>query len=88
MQILRFCLIISLLGLLGCGGSTISLHLVKPPMPIPGPRDAQAALNGKTGDPGIWEPNWSVANGIKYTLELEKKCKEDDILLDRYNQGL
>ena len=35
--------------------------------------------------PGVWEPTWSAANGTKYTLELEKKAKEDDLIINYLN---
>jgi len=36
----------------------------------------------KTTEPGVWEPAWSEANGVKYTLELEKRNKECDLIID------
>jgi len=36
----------------------------------------------KTTEPGVWEPVWSEANGVKYTLELEKRNKECDLIID------
>jgi hypothetical protein len=36
----------------------------------------------KTGEPGVWEPVWSAANGVKYTLELEKRNRECDLIID------
>jgi hypothetical protein len=36
----------------------------------------------KNGEQGVWEPAWSAANGVKYTLELEKRNRECDLIID------
>ena len=33
-------------------------------------------------EPGVWEPAWSEANGVKYTQELEKRNKGCDLIID------
>lgn len=66
---------------IGCmGGKTLS-SIDKPPMPVPGERQAEAVAL-PDGRVGIWEPTWSEANGLEYMLQLEKKAKQDDILID------
>jgi hypothetical protein len=30
----------------------------------------------------VWEPAWSAANVVKYTLELEKRNRECDLIID------
>jgi hypothetical protein len=65
---------------IGCGA--IRPNLSKPPWPQPGSRRAEAMSHPKTTEPGVWEPAWSEANGVKYTLELEKRNKECDLIID------
>jgi hypothetical protein len=36
----------------------------------------------KSGEQGVWEPAWSAAYGVKYTLELEKRNRECDLIID------
>lgn len=75
-------LLIGLLLALLAGCGTAKPHLTKPAWPQPGPRKAEAMAHPKTGEPGVWEPAWSAANGVKYTLELEKRNKQCDAVID------
>lgn len=63
----------------GCGAKAM---VNKPAWPSPGPRQAVAMPHPVTGEAGIWEPVWSEANGVKYTLELEKRNRQCDLLID------
>ena len=40
----------------------------------------------KTCKSGVWEPAWSAANGVKYTLELEKRNRQCDLIIDALGQ--
>ena len=73
-------LLLWLMSLTSCGA--IRPNLSKPPWPQPGSRRAEAMAHPKTTEPGVWEPAWSEANGVKYTLELEKRNKECDLIID------
>jgi len=64
----------------GCGA--VRPNLAKPEWPTPGPRKAEALSHPRTGEPGVWEPAWSEANGVKYTLELEKRNRQCDLVID------
>ena len=64
----------------GCGAA--KPNLTKPEWPKPGPRQAEALSHPRTGESGVWEPAWSAANGVKYTLELEKRNRECDLIID------
>ncbi len=68
----------------GCGAARP--NLAKPAWPKPGERAAEPLTNRKTGEAGVWEPFWSEANGVKYTLELEKRNKECDLVIDALSQ--
>ncbi|MFZ5451680.1 MAG: hypothetical protein ACOZF2_07390 [Thermodesulfobacteriota bacterium] len=64
----------------GCSATRPSLS--KPAWPQPGPRKAEALAHPKSGEQGVWEPAWSAANGVKYTLQLEKRNQECDLIID------
>jgi hypothetical protein len=56
--------------------------LSKPAWPQSGPRKAEALAHPKTWEQGIWEPAWSAANGVKSTLELERRNRECNLIID------
>ncbi len=66
---------------MGCGAVSLK-DVPNPKMPIAGERQAEVLLHPTTGKVGIWEPTWSEANGVAFTLELMQKAEQDDILLD------
>jgi len=65
---------------IGCGA--VRPTLGKPEWPTPGKRMAIPLPHPQTKEPGVWEPAWSEANGVKYTLELEKRNRECDLIID------
>ncbi|MFW6172878.1 MAG: hypothetical protein ACOC5T_03965 [Elusimicrobiota bacterium] len=74
---------ILILLMIGCAAP--SLHIDKPEWPVPGERKATVLKNPVTGETGVWEPVWSEKNGAVYTLELEKRNKKCDNIIDKFN---
>jgi hypothetical protein len=55
-------------------------------MPVSGLRQAEP-LATADGRVGVFEPTWSEANGVTYTLELEKTVLQCHVVIDAHNEA-
>ncbi len=79
-----FISVLSLIFITGCLGST-KLYIEKPQWPVPAPRKA-IPMKNLQGENGIWESVKSESNCTKYILELEKRNKKCDAIIDKLNK--